>query len=495
LTLSRASTLSRPLARAVAVSTSTQLAARGVDLLVNAITSIAVLRYLGPAGFGDFILVVTITGLTGLLADLGLPKVAVRRVAQEPSTAGPVIGTVTLMRLILCFGSLAVGQGVLTVMGAAADVHLAALVATTTVIAESLLSVTVVFHVAVRQQNEAAVRLTANVVKLAVVALLVFAHAGLVALVAATNANLLIAAGLAWWVSAHSFGLRPSIDKTLVPELLRDVLPVAPIMLVGVIYLKLGTLMVALLAARSALGIYGAAYQPIEYLFLASAVIVGVLFPLAARAHARDTLQFISIYQLGIDVLVAVILPASVILVMFGRPICRLLYGSGFGGAATPVMVLGAALVPMAVNAWQGFVLVAAGKASVAVRYLLLAVAVQGLADAVLVPAAGVVGAAWGVLGSSILLVVMSTAAVYHAERAPLAAGRLVQVCSANGLLTGVLVILTVLGLAWLPTLAIGSLTYPLLLVLCRVTAIRDVRSIFRSPQHGLAPAASEVTL
>jgi len=283
-----ASVADAPVARSVAVSASTQLVARVFDLLVNVIVSLAIVRYLGAAQYGDFVLIVSVVGLAGLLSEFGLPKLAVKEVSREGQKAGAVIGTVTVLRVALCLVSALVAQVALFALGASATVRIAALVASSQFLAEALLSVVVVFHVALRQQHEAAVRLAANVVKLILVLVLIASGANLVALVAATTATLFIAAGLAWLLAFARFDLRPSWERARVRPLMRAALPVGPAMLIGVLYLKLDALMVALLGTRQDTGVYGAAYQPIEYLFLASAVVVQVLFPLLARVHGRD---------------------------------------------------------------------------------------------------------------------------------------------------------------------------------------------------------------
>lgn len=477
-------------ARAVAVSASAQFIARAADLLVNVATSLAVLRYLGAVRFGDFVLVVTVTGLAGLLADAGLPKLAVREVARNPSTAGPVIGTVTVIRLVLSVVSLAVAQAALAAMGASEEVHLAALLATTTVVAESLLSVTVIFHVAIRQQNEAAVRLAANVVKLILVAVLMSRDAGLLALVTATTAHLLVASALAWVVSTRSCGLRPSFDRSIVRPLLQGALPMAPIMLLGVIYLKLGLLMVGLLAARHTLGIYGAAYQPIEYLFLVSAVIVGVLFPLVARAYATDHEQFVHVYQVGVDVIVAAMLPVSIGLMIVAHPLVRLMYGDDFAGAGAPMLLLALALVPMTVNAWQGFALVAAGRAATVVRYLAVALAMQITLDLVLVPRLSAVGAAWAALASSVLLLSMSTRTVARAESARPRVSRLARLGGANASFALLLGVPILLDAQWVAALAVAVLAYPAMLLAFKVTSVADVRSALRRQTFDETPLA-----
>ena len=57
--------------------------------MVNVAASLLILRYLGPASYGDFVVVVSIVGLAGLLAEFGLPKLAVREVARTrpPATS------------------------------------------------------------------------------------------------------------------------------------------------------------------------------------------------------------------------------------------------------------------------------------------------------------------------------------------------------------------------------------------------------------------------
>ena len=274
--------------RSVAVSTSTQLVARGLDLVVNVTVSLALVRYLGPHGYGDYVVVVTVAGLTGLVAELGLPKLAVREVSRDPETAGKVIGTVTVIRLVLAVVAAGLAQLALLALDASAEVRVATLVAGLLAVSEALMSVVVVFHVSLRQQYEAVARSAANVVKLAAVLALVAAGAGLVALVAAPALTAFVAVVLGRRIAVRRFGLRLSFDRSIVRSLLREAAPIAPATIIGVLYLKLDALMVGLLGSRHAVCVYGAAYQPIEYVFLASAVIIGVLFPLLARAQGRD---------------------------------------------------------------------------------------------------------------------------------------------------------------------------------------------------------------
>ena len=469
-----------PVARAVAVSSTAQLVARGFDLVVNVAVSLAILRHLGPSRYGDFVVVVSVVGLTGLVSDFGLPKLAVREVARDPAAANEVVGTVIVMRLGLCVVAAVVAQLALFALQADPTVRVATLVAGAQFVGEALLSVVVVFHVALKQQYEALVRLIANVVKLVVVAVLVAANAGVVLLVAATTSQVLLAAALAWIVARRRFGLRPAWRMPRAIPLFRASVPVGPAMLIGVLYLKLDALMVAALGTRGDVGVYGAAYQPIEYLFLASAIVVQVMFPLLARAHDRDPAMFTRMYRRGTDLVLTAVLPVAVVLVISARPLVRAAYREEYRGSAVPMMLLAVALVFMALNVWQGLVLLAADRQGANFLYLSAAVVLNVMLDIVFVPRLGPAGAAWGTLISAVFLVVCSTLAVARlAGSAPAPVG-IMRVVAANALLASAIGGTRLLGVQWAPAAVIGGLLYLPALAWCGVVGRAELRAVLR---------------
>lgn len=487
-----APTRAENLARSVAVSTSTQLVARGADLCVNVIVALVIIRHLGPEGYGDFVVVITVAGLTGLLADLGLPKLAVRELVREPTIADAVVGSVTAVRVGLTAVSLVVAQLALFPLHATAEVRVATGVAGSMALAEALLSVVIVFHAAVRQHHEAAIRLVANVAKLALVLLLVQAGAGLVALVAATTATLLIASALGWVQARRRFGVRASWDWPLVRSLLREAVAVGPALLIGVLYLKVGAVLVALLGTRTEVGVFGAAYQPIEYAFLGTAVIVQVLYTVLARS-APGTERFAGVYQRGTEALLLIVVPAALVLAAGAAALTRLAYDDAFDASSVPLALLAVALVGMTVNVWQGMVLLAANRAGANLRCLVTALAVNVTLGLALVPAGGPAGAAWATLLSTLVLVVSSTRAVSRLAGADLALRRLA------GLAVGAGALLAAMGVtSWVgghPALGalLGLVLYGVVVLragLVPVAALRAARRGGASTSAAYPPAA-----
>jgi len=478
-------------ARSVAVSTTTQLVARGFDLLVNVTVSLAVVRHLGPLGYGDFVVVVTVAGLTGLIAEFGLPKLAVREVSRTPSAAGVVIGTVTVVRLVLAVVAAGIAQLVLLGLDASYEVRVATLIAGTLAVSEALMSLVVVFHVSLRQQYEAFARLAANVVKLVLVLALVRADAGLVPLVAAPSATAFVAVLLAHRTAKRRFDLRLSFDSRRIPGLLREAAPIAPAMLIGVLYLKLDALMVGLLGTRRDVGVYGAAYQPIEYVLLASAVIIGVLFPLLARAQGSDHDRFVRLYRRGAEMVVAAMLPVAVVLSFIAAPLAEAAFEPRFADSAGPMIVLGWALVFIAINGWQSFTLLASGHQRVNLAYLSGAVVANVTLDVFLVPWLGPIGAAWGTLVSAALLVAASTWAVTRYARATLAPVGLARVVGANSVAALLIAGGLSVGLAWWTPVALAYVAYPVWLLLTGVLGERE-RSALWSPHREIDLPALE---
>lgn len=465
--------------RAAAFSATTQLMGRATEIALNLGVNLMLIRRLGPAGYGDFVLVITVAGLCAIASELGIPKMAVRELARDASLADRMVGATTVIRLGLAVIVAVLAQLILLALGAGPQVRLATLIATSTALGEALLSVVVVFHVSLRQQYEAVARLAATAVKSVVLVVLIRSGAGLVALVTANTASLLVAPIVAWWFASRHFNVHLAWDRPLASSLLRETVVVGPTILLGVLYLKLDALMVALFGTGSDVGVYGAAYQPIEYLFLATGIVVQVLFAILTRARI-DEQSLGAVYRRCTEVLLISVLPVAVLVAGSGQPIVSILYPREFAAAAWPMVLLALALVAMSVNVWQGMVLLAIHRAGATLRYLGVGVAAKITLDTVLIPFLGPVGAAWGTLVSALLLVTMSTWAVARCG-ATLSTTQLVRIAIAAGASAVVLLGTRVGGVQWILASAASMLTYAVALVGARVVRAEDLRSLLRS--------------
>lgn len=395
--------------RGVLLSTGSQLGAKVVHLAVNVVSSLAIIHHLGPRGYGDYVVVVTVAGLSGLVGDFGLNKLAVREIARHPGDEHQVLGSLVTARFALGAVSMVFAQAVLLALGASAEVRVAGLILSAMALVEAALAVFVLLHVRLEQQYEALVRVVIEVLETACVLALIASGAGLVALVAAPVAAAFVGIGLAVVLVRRRTGPLPRPSTVLVGPLLRQSLFVGPALIIAAAYLRIPGLLVAWLSTPDEVGVYGAAYQPVEYLLLAAAVLVNVLLPLLARAYVEDPLRFQQLYRRGTEALLGAVLPIAIAVIALAPWLVRVAFGAEYGDAATPMRVLAGALVLMVVSFWQSYVLLAAGQQRLTLVYDSVALAATVAIGIAVIPSEGGTGAALAIAVTSGMVVVWAT--------------------------------------------------------------------------------------
>jgi O-antigen/teichoic acid export membrane protein len=479
----------RELNRGVAVSAGAQMSAKGLHFVLNIVSTLAIIHYLDPGAYGQYVLVLTSTMLVGLLADFGLTKLATREVARDFDSESQVLGTVLAARIVLAFVALGVVQLLLLVLGATADAHAAAAIASLMYVGEAVLVVVVVFHVRVLQQYEAFIRVGMETFETALVLVLISKGATLPMLFVAPALATGIGAVVALIVVRRRFGVRLEIDRSRVGYLMKEALPIGPSLFIAVCYLKLDALVLASFRPSREIGLYGSAYQPIEYAFLATAVVINVAFPLVSQSWGVDHERFVRLYRRGCEVLLGAMLLAPVLSMIVGPQVVTAIYGPDYAEAAEPLRILSFALVLMTLNGWQALVLLAAGRQKVALAYNLAALAVAAVAAVSLVSWLGMRGAALASLTTAVFVLCCSTVAVGRLLHARLELSSLARLLAAAGALSLTLVGLDHLGVPWLALIALTFVIYPVWLLAFGVVKPSVLRQL-RHPEGAVVDLA-----
>lgn len=401
--------------RAVARSVTAQLAAKAVHLLLNVVSSLAIVRALAPGAYGHYVLIVTAVTLAGLVPDFGLGKAAVREMAVRPRDEPEVLGTVLGIRLGLSVLGAAIVQAILVVVDAPSEVHVAGAVMSLLFLAEAVVGVAIVCHARTEQQYEAGILVAAETVETGLVLAMVASGASLVWLVTAPVIGLGVGALLAVVLVRRHYRLRMRWSPGRVRPLLREAAPVGLAGVIGVIVFRLDSVMLAGLADPEQVGLYGAAFQPMEYALLGVIVLSSVLLPHLSRAFVDDPGRFRELHRLGLRGVVVAVLPVVVVLSPFADRLVGTVFGPAYLGAAAPLRLLAIALVCMAVSAWQAYALLAAGEQRLTLLTNLGALVVAASANLALIPSHGALGAAIAtVITAAVTAVTASVLAARH---------------------------------------------------------------------------------
>jgi O-antigen/teichoic acid export membrane protein len=433
--------------RGVTFSTGAQLGARFLHFGLNVVSSLALIRYLGPTTYGDYVLIVTVIALLGLVSDFGLNNVAIREIIKGPRQERRILGTVVSTRICLAILAAGAAQLILIALGASAEMQEAGAVLSCVLGIEALLAVVVTFHVRLKQQYEAIVRVSGELVETTMVLVLIAHHAELDQLVAAPVVGGIVAVSLALAIAGRKTVLSFLPDLGRLKPMLREAAPVGITLILATVYLQVGRFLLIAWGTRHDVGIYGAAYQGIEYVLLASAVLINVLYPVLVRFQIEDRPRAVGVYRRGSEALVAAILPIPVVLLTLGHDVVPAVYGDRFAEATAPLAILSCGLVFMVSTVWHGFTLLSVGLQRVTLIYQAFGLTLMVVVNVILVPRYGPVGAAIATTTTAIALAFISAFAVARFATATLERRPLSRIVGANAALAAtILVVRTVTG-------------------------------------------------
>jgi O-antigen/teichoic acid export membrane protein len=379
----------------VLYNTVAQIAGKGALLLASLVTLRLATSYLGVDGFGEYAIVLALAPILLVFADLGISTLLARELAQAPERGEELAGTLLWFRLaasaVVVLGSLAV----VPFLPYDHHVRVGILIACAGV---SLLSIgsfaTPFFQVSLRLDLVALLDCATAALTVGLVAAVTLFDLGFYALV---GVNAVV--GVANVVFASLFVRRfwrPSLrlDRGLARRLVADGLPLAAVIVLGLLHFRLDAVLLSLLRSPEDVGVYTVAYRFLEQALVLPMVFMAAVFPLlavAVRAGAGDAAEVV---RKASSFLLLVALPLSLGLVVLAGPLVTLVAGDGFEDAVTPLRILAPALVFTFVNAVFAGVLIALNRQRALILVSLAGLTLNVLANLYAIPRFGYVGAA-----------------------------------------------------------------------------------------------------
>jgi O-antigen/teichoic acid export membrane protein len=402
-----ASSVTGPVQR-VLTTAAGQLVGKLLHLIVNVLSTLLIIRYLSPSAYGRYTFALSTTMLLGLVADGGLAKLAIREVAQGSLSQDDAAGALLTLRISLAGCAALFTQFLLSILRAPQSVHVGAATLSAVYLFEAIFVVfSLPFHLNQRQGLDTQLRLAGEVVETSLLIVLIAIQAPLVSLFAAPVVGAIVGAGIAGVIGLKRYHLRPTYDRVVIRNLWREAAPLIPTVVVGVAAIRLGGFLVARMSTQRSLGLYNAALQPIEYAFLATAVVVHIAFPRLAGVWGCDRTQFQTIHRHTTQVLLTATLLVPLSAMFLATPLVGLAYGDQYKESARLLMILSWSLPLMTISAWNSFVLLASGRQISTLLYDIGALIVALILQPLFIWRWGLIGAA-----SATIVVVSLVAAV-----------------------------------------------------------------------------------
>lgn len=327
------------LQRSIAFNTFISSGARVIGSALAFISFAFIARALGKEGFGNYSTAMAFGYTASALADLGLYAVLIREISKEGTDERKFVSHVFFLRLIV----LLVLSGATFALGWAIPSY------------SSLLRLAIGFGIAAFAFSSLSQLLIAIFQKyfdLGKVALAEVvgrgAQLGFVYLAFKLNLGLFYFLTAAIIGSFFIFAVEFFFARKLVPfglafeprfsrELFITALPIGLSLTFTLIYFRVDTILLSLLASQEDVGTYTIAYKVLEFIIFFPAVFAGIVMPLLSKYAFSDRGKFNDVFQKSFDVLVLSATPLVAAGFILAPRIVVLAGGEGFRDAAAPL--------------------------------------------------------------------------------------------------------------------------------------------------------------
>lgn len=437
------------------------------------LNSVIMARVLGAEALGGYAYAVGLAALFGLVPNLGISTLLTRTMARAPDGGAGMAAAAIRAQTLLA------GGVVLLIPATAALLPEQPVPIGYTVLAALQLCLGTLSwpYLAIlggraRYDQLAIVELATGVTGTAAV----LAAAALSGTVLAFLWAHVVAAGIAVMISrklaAPHFPLGENQPVRL-GHLFRQAAPLGATAAVQSLYTRLDIVMLGQLASSRALGLYSAAYKPINVVVYFGNTVAGVLLPLMAQDPRSGTPLAFTRAMRG---LWAAAPGMALAISGLAGPVLRALFGAEFASAAPMLVVLAWSAAANWLYAPLAISLQARDRERSWLLSLILATIVNALGNFWAIPRWGGLGAAGVTLASEAVLLVLGTGLAWR-ELAILPKGRPI-VAGIAGATAGALVLFALAASAPFAATALALTVYLVVLVVFRTVSLEDFATV-----------------
>lgn len=356
-------------------------------------TTLVLSRYLGTEGFGQYSYVFAFYLIFLSVNDLGISTVAVREIAQRREQAGAIISGLLSLRLLLAALSMVIAWIAVWRLGVAPEMRRALVLFSLILPITALQLPLTVFRAELKPEYPAVVGVASRVLGVLFVVALVWAGAGVTAMIAAYLASELVYLGgtLPYARRLAPFAWR--VDRSLWSSTLRSGLQIGLVSFCAAWINRLDFLMLEHMTDMTQVGLYGAAYRVTNTVETFPLLVMGTIYPLLAR-YKDDPVRLRRILRQSLLALSGLGLAIGLGVTAMAPLVVRVLFGAGYEGTTAALRVLVWSSVCVYAFLTSNNLLLSMGRE----RRLLTLYAIGALANLALnliwIPRFGILGAA-----------------------------------------------------------------------------------------------------
>lgn len=382
-------------ARRITKNTGVLFIAQLVTYIFGFFITMYTARYLGTAGFGIISLALSITAITGIIADLGLGTLMVRELARDKSQTSKYFSNTLIMKVLLSFITIGITILIVYIFKYPEPTSTVIYIITFSM----LLNIFNGIINAIFQAYESMEYISVGTILNSVLMLggtLIGIHYQLDIIFFAT---LYVIANLLTLISTiliyvWKFTL-PKIDLDLSfwKPTLKEALPFGIAGVFVIIYYQIDSVMLSVMSGNEAVGLYNAAYRLI-FLFLALYnVYIIAIFPVMSSFYktSKESLKFA--FERSFKYLLIISIPLTIGTVLIADKVILLVFGPKYLPSVLALQILIWTIIFMFLNGLAGNLLGSVNRQPVVTKITGFGAGLNILMNLILIPKYGFVGA------------------------------------------------------------------------------------------------------
>jgi O-antigen/teichoic acid export membrane protein len=326
-------------------NTGAQIAGKLVVLASMLLAVRLTTEYLGPAGFGEYAIVLALSPVLFIVAELGLSSLLARELVRRPEARDELAGTMLGFRLVGSAFVVGLALAAVPFLPYDRDVRIGVAIAAAGVLLLSLSSFVVAFfQVELRLELVALMDVVTAVVTGALVIAVTQLDLGFFALVGVAPAAAAINLVVGFVLVRRFWSPRVRLSKTLLRPLLGAAVPIALVTTLSMLHFKIDAVLLSLLRPAEDVGVYNVAYRFFEYSLVLPGIFMAAVFPILTRALASNRGEAREVIEKARDAVLLVAVPLALATFVLA-PVLVDLVAPGFDEAVTPLRLLSLGLV------------------------------------------------------------------------------------------------------------------------------------------------------
>ena len=328
--------------RTLAKNTTVLLIANVISYLLGFFTTLYTARYLGVEGFGILSLALAITGIFGVLTDLGLSTLTIREVSRNKSLANKYISNTAILKVFLSILTLGVIALLVNILHYPQTVTSVVYIITLSVVITAFSGIFNSIFQAYEKMEYMSLNIMLNaVLMISGVLLVIFYGLGIVALASVYLFSSLIVFFITFILFSWKFFLpKINIDIKFWKLTLNESLFFGISSILVVIYFYIDSVMLSVMVNNSAVGIYNAAYKLIFVLMFIPNVFLTSIFPVMSQ-HFESKKDMLKLeYEKSVKYLFAMAMFLFIYVMVFADKIIFIIYGTGYSASIITLQTL-----------------------------------------------------------------------------------------------------------------------------------------------------------